>query len=324
MARKEFPDHVVESVLIRSRRHCCICDQWCGQKIQVHHIGDPSDPSEENAIPLCLNCHAEVKAYDPKHPIGRRYTTEELKDLKKRTFCKYDTPEHQTTPLGTTEYGRGFHEGADWARKLSAQQDAWRLLSVHGDFALEVLYLFGHSDSHPITDELLLAEDVETGVYINQSEGHLSAWHAGEVVGFWGSSPDTEDLFLTQKGIEFRNLVRATAELARRLGQLEAFWKSYLTSKQRKKPPSERAAAREENYPPGPMNELSMFVNYIASTSHDPQALYVIRRVSPASATVSSIADGSEIVFSASEIKDVRLDQKTGNIWIQVNPGGSN
>ena len=34
-------------------------------------VADGGDNSVDNCIPLCFNCHAEVKSYNPKHPKGR-------------------------------------------------------------------------------------------------------------------------------------------------------------------------------------------------------------------------------------------------------------
>jgi hypothetical protein len=50
--------------------------------MQVHHIvaeADGGPDTLENAIPLCLDCHAEVRHYDPKHPIGRKFSRSELR-----------------------------------------------------------------------------------------------------------------------------------------------------------------------------------------------------------------------------------------------------
>ena len=50
--------------------------------MQTHHIVPEAEGGEDtigNCIPLCLDCHGEVVSYNPKHPIGRKFTTEELK-----------------------------------------------------------------------------------------------------------------------------------------------------------------------------------------------------------------------------------------------------
>jgi hypothetical protein len=86
-----FPDKVAERALLDSARHCCLCHVFCGTKIELHHIRQKADGGEdtyENCIPLCLNCHAEVKAYNPNHPKGRAYSESELKGHRDRWYAK--------------------------------------------------------------------------------------------------------------------------------------------------------------------------------------------------------------------------------------------
>lgn len=86
-----FPPDIAERALLDSGRHCCICHVFCGFKIELHHIvqeADDGDDSYENCIPLCLNCHAEVKAYDHRHPKGRKYTESELRGHRDRWYAK--------------------------------------------------------------------------------------------------------------------------------------------------------------------------------------------------------------------------------------------
>ncbi|MFA5367202.1 MAG: HNH endonuclease signature motif containing protein [Dehalococcoidia bacterium] len=77
-----FSPIVAEQALVACGRHCCLCHNFCGTKIELHHITQQADEGEDtfdNCIPLCLNCHAEVKAYNPHHPKGRQFTETELK-----------------------------------------------------------------------------------------------------------------------------------------------------------------------------------------------------------------------------------------------------
>jgi hypothetical protein len=77
-----FSKKISEDVLIASGCHCCLCHKFCGTKIELHHIKQKADGGEdsfENCIALCFDCHAEVKAYNPKHPKGKKYTEKELK-----------------------------------------------------------------------------------------------------------------------------------------------------------------------------------------------------------------------------------------------------
>jgi len=86
-----FPDLVSEKVLLDCGRCCCICHKFCGFKIELHHIIQKAEggaDTYENCIPLCFDCHAEVKAYNPRHPKGRKYTDSELKQHRDRWYGK--------------------------------------------------------------------------------------------------------------------------------------------------------------------------------------------------------------------------------------------
>ncbi|NHC37048.1 HNH endonuclease [Scytonema millei] len=86
-----FLPNDAEKALLDCGRCCCICHKFCSFKIELHHIIQRSEGGEdsyENCIPLCLDCHAEVKAYDPKHPKGRKYTESELMEHRNRWYEK--------------------------------------------------------------------------------------------------------------------------------------------------------------------------------------------------------------------------------------------
>lgn len=88
-----FPTSIADEVLVRCGRHCCLCGVYAGQKIELHHIvqaAEGGDDSADNCIPLCLNCHAEVKSYNPKHPKGRRFTEKELKGHRDKYYAQYE------------------------------------------------------------------------------------------------------------------------------------------------------------------------------------------------------------------------------------------
>jgi len=58
--------------------------------MEIHHILPKSqggEDTEDNGIPLCFDCHAEVSAYDPQHPKGRRFTPSELRRHKEQWFA---------------------------------------------------------------------------------------------------------------------------------------------------------------------------------------------------------------------------------------------
>ncbi len=80
-----FPRDQVSDLLVRSHRRCCVCHRFCGVKIETDHIlptEQGGDDSIENAIPVCFECHAEIHSYNEKHPRGRKFTPEELRQHK--------------------------------------------------------------------------------------------------------------------------------------------------------------------------------------------------------------------------------------------------
>ena len=86
-----FSPEVAESALLACGRHCCLCHKFCGTKIELHHIvarADGGEDTYENCIPLCFDCHAEVRAYDPRHPKGRRFTPSELREHRNMWYEK--------------------------------------------------------------------------------------------------------------------------------------------------------------------------------------------------------------------------------------------
>ena len=88
-----FSQKIADEVLVRCHRHCCLCDVYAGSKIELHHIKQVADCGEDttdNCIPLCFNCHAEVKAYNPHHPKGRKFTETELRGHCDKCYAKYD------------------------------------------------------------------------------------------------------------------------------------------------------------------------------------------------------------------------------------------
>ena len=72
---------VIENALVACGRHCCLCHKFCGIKMEIHHIKPQAEGGPdtfENAIPLCFDCHGDMRTYDSKHPKGIKYTEKEL------------------------------------------------------------------------------------------------------------------------------------------------------------------------------------------------------------------------------------------------------
>lgn len=76
-----FSEEIKIKAMIACGRCCCVCHKFCGNNMEVHHIkarAEGGQDTYENAIPLCFDCHAEVRQYDPKHPKGIKFTEKEL------------------------------------------------------------------------------------------------------------------------------------------------------------------------------------------------------------------------------------------------------
>ncbi|MBK8810328.1 MAG: HNH endonuclease [Acidobacteria bacterium] len=71
--------------------------------METDHIIQKADGGKdeiENAIPVCFECHAEIRAYNPKHPKGRKFTSEEIRQHKTQwlEICK-TKPEILMSPI---------------------------------------------------------------------------------------------------------------------------------------------------------------------------------------------------------------------------------
>lgn len=90
-----FPQAVVDQILADCKRHCCLCWRWCGARIHVHHIlpeAEDGPGTRENAMPVCLDCHAEIES---RSNMGRRLTERELREHRDQWLqLVRDRPEH--------------------------------------------------------------------------------------------------------------------------------------------------------------------------------------------------------------------------------------
>jgi len=90
-----FSQSIKEELFVRSTRSCCLCHNFCGTKIEAHHIipeGEGGKNDLDNGIALCFNCHAEVLNYNEKHPKGNKFTPKELKRHRDNWFKECSLP----------------------------------------------------------------------------------------------------------------------------------------------------------------------------------------------------------------------------------------
>lgn len=70
--------------------------------MQLHHIIQEAEggaDTMDNCIPLCLDCHAEVGSYNPRHPIGKKFSPDELRKHRNLWFDFVKThPERLSSP----------------------------------------------------------------------------------------------------------------------------------------------------------------------------------------------------------------------------------
>jgi hypothetical protein len=77
--------------------------------MELDHIiqaADDGPDTADNAIPLCFDCHAEVHAYNDRHPRGRKFSPDELRGHKEQwlRICR-DTPNVLLTAARDTDVG---------------------------------------------------------------------------------------------------------------------------------------------------------------------------------------------------------------------------
>lgn len=87
-----FPPDLRVKLLLWCDRRCCLCKKACDVFIEVHHIipeSEDGDDGEDNALPLCFECHGRVSHYDVKHPIGTKFRADELKKRREQVFEEF-------------------------------------------------------------------------------------------------------------------------------------------------------------------------------------------------------------------------------------------
>ena len=70
---------LVDKMMVKCARRCCICRRFRPTKLQVHHIVERNQggtDDEDNLIVVCFSCHTDVHT---KAPFARRFSEEELK-----------------------------------------------------------------------------------------------------------------------------------------------------------------------------------------------------------------------------------------------------
>ena len=103
-----FNRQKVSRLLAQCHRRCCVCHKFCGVKMETHHIEQNKDDKDhiDNCVPVCFECHAEIKLYNPDHPRGRKFLPDELRKHKKQwlEICR-NNPAIFVNPLQRSDVG---------------------------------------------------------------------------------------------------------------------------------------------------------------------------------------------------------------------------
>jgi len=130
-----FPKNIRELVLVNSQRRCCVCRDFGGRNVNVHHIIQEADGGTntlDNAICLCLKCHAEAGHFNSRHSLGTKYSPEELR--KHRDNLWRDIENGQVLPP--------YEVRVAWKRTYTSQD-----LHIH-----KLIVRFQHSEESVVSD----------------------------------------------------------------------------------------------------------------------------------------------------------------------------
>jgi hypothetical protein len=84
-----FASELRDRLLLWCDRRCCLCRKVCDVLIELHHIepeGSGGSDDEDNAIPLCFDCHARVGHYNDRQPRGNKFRPSELKARREQVY----------------------------------------------------------------------------------------------------------------------------------------------------------------------------------------------------------------------------------------------
>jgi hypothetical protein len=156
-----FPRDVRDIALVKSHRRCCVCHEFGGRSVNVHHIIQEADGGAntlENAICLCLRCHAEAGHFNSRHPMGTKYSPKELKAHRDQWWehCL----SHPDEPLGlfldvrfkTISRAADVHRYrliVTYTNTINKAHDGWKLKICFPSFL--PLNTTGDFDSHDIS-----------------------------------------------------------------------------------------------------------------------------------------------------------------------------
>ena len=73
----DIPQDVIDAMMVKCGRRCCVCRRFRPTKLQVHHIKERAKgggDEEDNLIVTCFSCHSDVHTH-VRSPVGSRRTS---------------------------------------------------------------------------------------------------------------------------------------------------------------------------------------------------------------------------------------------------------
>lgn len=116
-SRPTIPDEIIDNLLYKSRRTCCICRDK-EKSIIIHHLiewNESRSHSEDNLVVLCLLHHDEAHT---KRELSRNLTHERIKSAKEK--WEKEVEKYDNDILLT-----GFKEHLATPKKLSLLKEKW-------------------------------------------------------------------------------------------------------------------------------------------------------------------------------------------------------
>lgn len=120
-----FSNTVREAALVAARRRCCVCQNFKGRNVEVHHIipsHDGGSDDFDNAIVLCFDCHAEAGHYNPRHPRGTRYSHSELRRHRDNWYNKVKQSNIQPFEGANLHYNYLICQSTDIISEIAQKQ----------------------------------------------------------------------------------------------------------------------------------------------------------------------------------------------------------
>lgn len=230
-----------------------------------------------------------------------------MRDITFRKFyIESEIPKTGPTP---TEYGKGFRDGADLAEKRVNLQLVWSFIARHGDFAIEILWLFGDDDWGSMMDETLFDNNVVTGTMGSQEDEHKRAWDIGYDLGLWFLDAEKERLVLTKRGRFFRDVVRKNEDLQNRYNNLVSFWNNHHFSEQNQEKPG--ASPFNRTYQPG-------WVGWLQCEKYKPvkirgrHELFVLTSVESDKFELQCVDTQKKLVFPPQNLLEIEYEEESG------------